>query len=109
MENLKYRVYEYEFHRGTINAEISLRINNVYGEATVEENTIRFWFQCFRSGNFDLQKKPRGRPETGDGGSKSIATNGGELAGCEVTDAKPSSCSRAKAKAHGGIAEINAP
>nr|XP_026488479.1 putative uncharacterized protein DDB_G0267716 [Vanessa tameamea] len=25
---------------------------------------VRFWFQRFRSGNFDLQNQPRGRPET---------------------------------------------
>lgn len=65
MENLKYRViYEYEFHRGTSAAETARRINNVYEGATVKENTVRFWFQRFRSGNFDLQNKPRGRPET---------------------------------------------
>ncbi|KAJ0182513.1 hypothetical protein K1T71_001882 [Dendrolimus kikuchii] len=28
------------------------------------KNTVRFWFQRFRSGNFDLQNKPRGWPET---------------------------------------------
>lgn len=65
MEKLKYRIiFEYEFHRGTSAAETARRINDVYGEATVKENTVRFWFQRFRSGNFDLQNKPRGRPET---------------------------------------------
>lgn len=65
MENLKYRyIYEYEFHLGTSAAETARRINNAYGEATAKENTVRYWFQRFRSGNFDLQNKPRGRPET---------------------------------------------
>ncbi|CAG9093900.1 unnamed protein product [Plutella xylostella] len=65
MENLKYRViYEYEFHRGTSAAERARRINDVYGDGVAKENTVRFWFQRFRSGNFDLQNKPRGRPET---------------------------------------------
>jgi histone-lysine N-methyltransferase SETMAR len=36
----------------------------VYGGGVAKENTVRFWFQRFRSGNFDLQNKPRGRPET---------------------------------------------
>ncbi|CAG9130688.1 unnamed protein product [Plutella xylostella] len=65
MENLKYRViYEYEFHRGTSAAETARRINDVYGDGVAKENTVRFWFQRFRSGNFDLQNKPHGRPET---------------------------------------------
>ncbi|KAL0867972.1 hypothetical protein ABMA27_008639 [Loxostege sticticalis] len=29
-----------------------------------QKSTVRFWFQRFRSGNFDLQNQPRGRPET---------------------------------------------
>ena len=65
MENLKYSViYEYEFHRGTSAAETARRINDVYGDGAAKENTVRFWFQRFRSGNFDLQNKHRGRSET---------------------------------------------
>ncbi|KAJ0183177.1 hypothetical protein K1T71_001153 [Dendrolimus kikuchii] len=64
MENLKYRIiYEYEFHRGTSATETARRINDVYGGGVAKENIVRFWFQRFRSGNFDLQKKPRGRTE----------------------------------------------
>lgn len=45
MENLKYRViYEYEFYRGTSAAETARRINDVYGAATVKENTVRHLF-----------------------------------------------------------------
>ncbi|KAJ0172710.1 hypothetical protein K1T71_011849 [Dendrolimus kikuchii] len=65
MENLKYRIiYEYEFHRGTSVAKTARRINDVYGGGVAKENTVRFWFQRFRSRNFDQQNKPRGRPET---------------------------------------------
>ena len=64
-ENLKYHViFEYELHRGTSAAETARRINDVYGDGAAKENTVRFWFQRFRSGNIDLQNKPRGRPKT---------------------------------------------
>lgn len=54
MENLNYRVlYEYEFYSGTSAAEMDRRINNVYVEATVKENTVSFRFQRFRFGDFD--------------------------------------------------------
>ncbi|GBP28114.1 hypothetical protein EVAR_76205_1 [Eumeta japonica] len=33
-------------------------------KATVKEKTVRFWFQRFRSGNFDRQNILRGRPES---------------------------------------------
>ena len=36
----------------------------MYGGGVAKENTVRFWFQRFRSGNFDLQNKPRGRLES---------------------------------------------
>ncbi|XP_045453475.1 histone-lysine N-methyltransferase SETMAR-like [Melitaea cinxia] len=45
-------------------AETARRFNNVNGCSVAKENTLSFWFQRFRSGNFDLQNKPRGRPET---------------------------------------------
>ncbi|CAK1588735.1 unnamed protein product [Parnassius mnemosyne] len=65
MENMKYRyIYEYEFYRGTSAAETARRINDVYGAGVTKENTVCFWFQRFRSGNFDLQNQPRGRPKT---------------------------------------------
>ncbi|CAG9131584.1 unnamed protein product [Plutella xylostella] len=52
-------------HAAVLNAaETARRINDVYGDGVAKENTVRFWFQHFRSGNFDLQNKPRGRPET---------------------------------------------
>ncbi|KAM3963416.1 cathepsin L like protein [Aphomia sociella] len=38
--------------------------NDVYGPSTTSERTVRFRFDRFRSGNFDLIDQPRGRPET---------------------------------------------
>lgn len=65
MDKLKIRgIYEYEFHRGTSAAETTRRINNVYGPGTANERTVRFWFQRFSSGNFNLHNEPRGRPDT---------------------------------------------
>jgi hypothetical protein len=31
-----------------------------------KENTVRFWFQRFRSGDFEQQNKPHGRPDVQD-------------------------------------------
>ena len=65
MDKLKIRgIYEYEFHRGTSSAETARRINDVYGAGSANERTVRFWFQRFRSGNFDLHNEPRGWPDT---------------------------------------------
>lgn len=58
MEIVKYRViYENEFHRGTSTTEVARKINDVYEEATVKGSTVCFWFQRFRSRNFDLGNK----------------------------------------------------
>ncbi|CAH2207920.1 jg14524 [Pararge aegeria aegeria] len=44
--------------------EKSRKITDVYDGGAVKENTVRIGFQRFRSGNFDLQNKPRGQPNT---------------------------------------------
>lgn len=65
MDTLKLRViFEYEFRRGNNAAQTARNINDVYGVNTTNERTARFWFQRFRSGNFDLKNEARGRPET---------------------------------------------
>ncbi|XP_028036400.1 histone-lysine N-methyltransferase SETMAR-like [Bombyx mandarina] len=65
MEIMKYQyIYEYEFYPSTSAAKTARGINDVYGAGVAKESTIRFLFQRFRSGNFDLQNQPRGRPET---------------------------------------------
>ena len=64
--DLKYRdIYKYWFRRGTSAAETVRRVNDVYVDGRVaKENTVHFWLQHFRFGYFDLQEKPRRRPET---------------------------------------------
>ncbi|CAH2089379.1 unnamed protein product [Euphydryas editha] len=65
MDTSKIRViFEYEFRRGTNAAETARNINVAFGEGTVNERTVRFWFKRFRDGNFDLKNEPRGRPPT---------------------------------------------
>ena len=34
----------------------------VYGEHALSETTFRDWFRCFKSGDFDLSNKDRGKP-----------------------------------------------
>jgi hypothetical protein len=65
MGNLRYRViYEYEFHRGTSAAGTARRVNDVCSGCVAKKITVRFWYERFCSGNFALQNKPHGRPET---------------------------------------------
>lgn len=65
MEKSKLRViFEYEFRRGTNATQTARNINDVYGPGTASERTVRFWFDRFRSVNFDVINEPRGRPET---------------------------------------------
>lgn len=65
MEKLKYYfIYQYEFYRGTRTVETAGRVNNVYDADIAKENIVRFWFQNFRFGNFELHNNPRGRPVT---------------------------------------------
>ncbi|XP_013187096.1 uncharacterized protein LOC106132282 [Amyelois transitella] len=49
---------------GTNAAETAQRVIDVYGGRVAKENTVRFEFQRFSSGNFDLQNKFLGQPET---------------------------------------------
>lgn len=57
-------IFEYEFLRGTNASQTARNINDTYGPSTTNERTVRFWFNRFRSGNFNLENEPRGRPET---------------------------------------------
>lgn len=64
MSKSKIRViFEYEFWRGTNAARTTRNLNEVFGKDVANERTIR-WFEKFRSGGFDLQNEPRGRPES---------------------------------------------
>ncbi|RVE41364.1 hypothetical protein evm_013987 [Chilo suppressalis] len=59
MENLKYRYIHVTSSSvaPVLQKQLELLTN-------AKESMVRFWFQRFRSGNFDLQNQPRGRPET---------------------------------------------
>ncbi|XP_064345268.1 histone-lysine N-methyltransferase SETMAR isoform X1 [Camelus dromedarius] len=45
-------------------AMASRNINSVFGEGSVSERTIRWWFEKFRSGDLSLKNEPRGRPRS---------------------------------------------
>ena len=64
--SLKIRaVLLYEFKNGYKAAEAARRIRNVFGEDSVTDETARFWFRRFKSGNEELDDEPRqGRPPT---------------------------------------------
>jgi histone-lysine N-methyltransferase SETMAR len=64
MDKLKIRViFEYEFRGGTNGAQTARNINEVFGEDVTNERTVQRWFHKFRSGDFNLENEPRGRPE----------------------------------------------
>lgn len=65
MDKSKIRViFEYEFRRGTNAAQTTRNVNEVFGKDVANERTVRRWFEKFRSGDFNLQNEPRGRPES---------------------------------------------
>ena len=46
-------------------AEADRELQNVYGDAALNETTCRDWFRRFKDGNFDVDDRPReGRPRT---------------------------------------------
>ena len=46
-------------------AEVHLELQEVYGDATLNETTCRDWFHRFKDGGFDVDDRPRkGRPKT---------------------------------------------
>jgi hypothetical protein len=57
-------IFEYEFRRRSNAAETAHYINVAFGEGPANERIVRFWFKCFRDGNFDLKNEPRERPPT---------------------------------------------
>lgn len=65
MENSKNRiVMEYEFRRGSTAAQTSRNMKDVFGDSAPNQSTISRWFTKFKSGDFDLDNMPRGRPDT---------------------------------------------
>ena len=57
-------VYEYEFRRGTNASQTDGNINEAFGDNVANEQTVRRWFERFRSGDFSLEDQPRGWPAT---------------------------------------------
>ncbi|XP_075858554.1 TATA box-binding protein-associated factor RNA polymerase I subunit D isoform X1 [Microcebus murinus] len=65
MDKSKIRViFEYEFRCGTSAAQTVRNINEVCGNDVANERTVCLWFEKFRSGDFNLENEPHGRPET---------------------------------------------
>ncbi|PRD31185.1 UNVERIFIED_CONTAM: Histone-lysine N-methyltransferase SETMAR [Trichonephila clavipes] len=57
----------YDFKVGLSAAALSHRICQAFGDSTVNERTVRHWFQKFRSGDLSLCDKARtGRPQALD-------------------------------------------
>lgn len=57
-------VFLFEFKLGDNAATATKKINTAFGEGSVNERTVQIWFKKFRSGKFDLENEPRGRPKT---------------------------------------------
>ena len=53
-------VYEYEFRRRTNASQTDGNINEAFGDNVANEQTVRRWFERFRSGDFSLEDQPRG-------------------------------------------------
>lgn len=57
-------LFLYEFKLGHSAAAARRNIISVFGEGSVSERTIRWWFGKFRSGDLSLKNEPRGRPRS---------------------------------------------
>jgi len=50
-------------NRNASSTQVALEINNVYGEGSVSERTVRRWFERFQSFDTSLDDQPKsGRP-----------------------------------------------
>lgn len=57
------QIYFYEFRLGTKAAETARKVNEVWGHGTVNQSTVRRWYQKFRKGDLSIQDEERiGRP-----------------------------------------------
>ncbi|VDK58540.1 unnamed protein product [Cylicostephanus goldi] len=81
------QIYFYEFSLGTNAAKTARKINLVWGES-VNESTVRRWFQKFRSGDTHLEdKEGRGRPTHFDEDRlKAIVENDPHLSTREIAE-----------------------
>ena len=51
------------FHLKKTAAEADRMLSSTYGEAALSEGTCREWFQCFKSGDFDVEDRHSGEKE----------------------------------------------
>ena len=57
----------YHFEKGHKAAEAFRDLNELFGDGTIDESTVRIWFRRFKSGNTSLEdEKGRGRPSDFD-------------------------------------------
>lgn len=52
----------FSFKNGFNATKTTEMVNNAFGEGSMTERTAQSWFARFRSGDFDLENKDRGRP-----------------------------------------------
>lgn len=54
-------IFLYDYKLGNNAAKAARNINQAFGENTINDRKVQRWFEKFRSGNFSLQNKPRGK------------------------------------------------
>ena len=57
-------IFEYKFRCGTNATEIARNANSMFGNGSSSHSTVSLWFVKFRSGDFSLENKPHGRPQS---------------------------------------------
>ena len=55
-EKIRY-ILQFFYDKGENARQTSKIVNGVYGDDTVTENYVQFWFRRFRSGNFDVKEE----------------------------------------------------
>lgn len=65
MESRDFRLlFLYEYKLGNNSKKAAENINKAFGQNTVKDRTIRFWFCKFKTGDTTLENQSRGHPDT---------------------------------------------